>query len=545
MVSPPHPSMPSHAGMPRLRSVLLVCVALVVLPPIARTLVHEFAVHMGGDVGFAGRSIAQIVLVVGTPLVLLSLERGFRLPVQAWSRRVTIGQVGAVAATALGILLLFEGPATMVPAMERAPTSVVPFAGGFAEPNTPWRLAAVNLAFALVHVLAVETVFREWLFVRLRERMDAPLALIVAAAAYATLLWPLDQWTTGWILGVLLGLARTASGSLLPGAVGLALVVAWRATEPWIDPPLWHFPDAVVVGSAWPLGLRLAGLVLAGLGVWGLGRTLPEVRTWLRGRSGSHPAVRAFVAVGVQCTVVVAFVLLLLLPLTQRLLLIPGLFETSAMVAMVLQWALTIEIVRSLLDLDLVALLPVRGERPLTVVWTLVLVLGLSGTALLVPAVDPGFEVPSTEFLPLWISLLVFAGVAPFFEEIFFRRILLDLWARAMRPRIALLASAFLFGLYHHGPLLHVAHAAFFGLAAGWLYLRTRSLVLCWLLHAGVNLLALLVPGDVRHGLSTIHAMPRAIGLLMTLGLVAAAVFALHRRLRATPPEDARAELRP
>ncbi len=76
--------------------------------------------------------------------------------------------------------------------------------------------------------------------------------------------------------------------------------------------------------------------------------------------------------------------------------------------------------------------------------------------------------------------------LAPFFEEILFRGILLrGLLQYGVSPIATIILSSFLFGLAHLNPWQFVG-AGFLGAIFGFVYYRTRSLWLCMFLH-GLN----------------------------------------------------------
>lgn len=88
------------------------------------------------------------------------------------------------------------------------------------------------------------------------------------------------------------------------------------------------------------------------------------------------------------------------------------------------------------------------------------------------------------------LAFVLFVISAPVLEEVLFRGILLTGLLRNYRPWVAIGQSALLFGLFHLNPVQTVS-AGLMGLLLGWLYYRTRSLLLTIALHALNNLLAL------------------------------------------------------
>jgi uncharacterized protein len=89
------------------------------------------------------------------------------------------------------------------------------------------------------------------------------------------------------------------------------------------------------------------------------------------------------------------------------------------------------------------------------------------------------------------VSFVAVVLVAPFFEELLFRGIILrGLLVRMSAPR-AVVLSSLLFGAMHAN-LYQLVDAGTFGLVLGWLYVRFRSTLPCMLLHALTNALAML-----------------------------------------------------
>lgn len=94
--------------------------------------------------------------------------------------------------------------------------------------------------------------------------------------------------------------------------------------------------------------------------------------------------------------------------------------------------------------------------------------------------------------LPLWCSVLLTVVLAPIFEELIFRKLLLDRllpfgeWS-------AILISAILFGAMH-GNFYQFFYAVLIGLVLGYLYVRSGNWRLCVLLHLIINLVGGVLP---------------------------------------------------
>jgi membrane protease YdiL (CAAX protease family) len=79
--------------------------------------------------------------------------------------------------------------------------------------------------------------------------------------------------------------------------------------------------------------------------------------------------------------------------------------------------------------------------------------------------------------------------LAPISEELLFRGVLLQGLLRNYRPWVAIGQTALLFGIVHFNPAQSL-NAFFIGLLLGWLYYRTRSLLVCIAVHVLHNSLS-------------------------------------------------------
>lgn len=87
---------------------------------------------------------------------------------------------------------------------------------------------------------------------------------------------------------------------------------------------------------------------------------------------------------------------------------------------------------------------------------------------------------------PLWANLLFCGILAPIFEEIFYRKLVIDR-LRRYGDLTAILMSGLLFGLIH-GNFSQFFYASFIGVVFGYIYLRTGKLRYTIGLHVAVNL---------------------------------------------------------
>lgn len=93
---------------------------------------------------------------------------------------------------------------------------------------------------------------------------------------------------------------------------------------------------------------------------------------------------------------------------------------------------------------------------------------------------------------PLWAQALVMLIIGPLFEELFFRRVLIDRMS-VYGDRVAILISALMFGLFH-GNFFQFFYAFALGLLFGYVYVRTGNIWYSVGLHAALNLLGGVIP---------------------------------------------------
>jgi membrane protease YdiL (CAAX protease family) len=139
--------------------------------------------------------------------------------------------------------------------------------------------------------------------------------------------------------------------------------------------------------------------------------------------------------------------------------------------------------------------------------------------------------VPSS--LPL--KLLAVGIAAPVVEELLFRGIFMGRLAKAIPAGAALVLQAVAFGIYHMNPLQSL-YAFVLGLLLGYLYLKYKSILVCILCHAVINLIGSNYPAALFDG---IHP---AVGFFVGLIGVAVLLFFVRKSgwvPRAESPEMA------
>lgn len=152
------------------------------------------------------------------------------------------------------------------------------------------------------------------------------------------------------------------------------------------------------------------------------------------------------------------------------------------------------------------------------------------------------------DFLPDWMDMafdeivaspwgiLSICLLGPVLEELLFRGAVTKVLLRHYRPRVAIVLSALLFGLFHINPVQVVA-ASCSGLLLGWLYWRTRSLwpsIVVHVLNNSFSVLLMRALPDVEHLSELYTPAERALLLGAAVVLLALSLFAMRRGQFAT-----------
>ncbi len=94
--------------------------------------------------------------------------------------------------------------------------------------------------------------------------------------------------------------------------------------------------------------------------------------------------------------------------------------------------------------------------------------------------------------VPLWFSALLMGVVAPFGEELIFRKLMIDRLHRYGTVTACVVSAAF-FGFFHQN-LYQFFYAFLVGLLLGYLYQRTGKYLYCAFLHMAINLAGGVLP---------------------------------------------------
>lgn len=111
----------------------------------------------------------------------------------------------------------------------------------------------------------------------------------------------------------------------------------------------------------------------------------------------------------------------------------------------------------------------------------------VSFLSLLLPDVYYDEDVELVKFDPLYVAVAGFlsmAVIAPLWEEMAFRGIILNRWKEKWNPTRAILASSFIFALFHP---LNIIGAFLFSLVLSIQYIRTKNILIAIVGHGFTN----------------------------------------------------------
>ena len=135
------------------------------------------------------------------------------------------------------------------------------------------------------------------------------------------------------------------------------------------------------------------------------------------------------------------------------------------------------------------------------IIWFSVVILAMAGCQLLNDLIDisglnelfPAYSNLSDNLVagqPVWLQFLTIGILAPIAEELVFRGLIFARLKEWMKPWLAMILSALIFGAYH-GNIVQFVYAFFMGLILALIYYRTGTLFTCIAAHVVANLWSL------------------------------------------------------
>jgi membrane protease YdiL (CAAX protease family) len=180
---------------------------------------------------------------------------------------------------------------------------------------------------------------------------------------------------------------------------------------------------------------------------------------------------------------------------------LPGSAEAAVCIEDLVLGTAALVVITGFLKIDRHAIGLTLGDRSATLIRTGIQLLILAGLAILytagrvVAARFGHLRVPVqptslTDWSNVWVFVLLAVLIGPLYEELLCRGMLLAAFDRAGKSWIAVVGSAALFVLPHWAPGITAAQLVspfLIGVLLGWSYLRTRSILTSFLVHAAFN----------------------------------------------------------
>ncbi|EPD52292.1 CPBP family intramembrane glutamic endopeptidase [Paenisporosarcina sp. FSL H8-0542] len=138
---------------------------------------------------------------------------------------------------------------------------------------------------------------------------------------------------------------------------------------------------------------------------------------------------------------------------------------------------------------------------------------------------EQNIEPVSRSALSLIIPIISTAILTPIWEELFFRGIVLRKLTKRFKPITAILISSLIFAIVHSG-FIGIAHAFLMGCMLAYFYLLKQNIWIPIILHAVINLVAILLSTFDSPNLTDL-AMPSREQLIGELALYGPITFAI------------------
>ncbi|MCY6960070.1 CPBP family intramembrane glutamic endopeptidase [Clostridium brassicae] len=143
------------------------------------------------------------------------------------------------------------------------------------------------------------------------------------------------------------------------------------------------------------------------------------------------------------------------------------------------------------------------------------------------PLVEKAFEDLASTRSVFFISVCI---VAPIFEEVLFRGIILNGMAKALNEKVAIVISSFLFALMHMN-LVQGINAFLLGAILGIIYLKTKSIYLSIFAHLINNTLGILISAYMENLKLANYFLFQFIVTFIGIAIMILGFFILNRRI--------------
>lgn len=131
--------------------------------------------------------------------------------------------------------------------------------------------------------------------------------------------------------------------------------------------------------------------------------------------------------------------------------------------------------------------------------------------------------------LETWFGLFMFGVGGPVVEELLFRTAVLGLMLRSgVKPWVAIVLSAFLFGICHFN-VIQFIHASLFGLMLGYIYYKTNNILVVMIIHVFNNTLGAVLLGMFFLKFNAPNAVGISVSVVFMIVLTIAGFFVMKR----------------
>lgn len=147
------------------------------------------------------------------------------------------------------------------------------------------------------------------------------------------------------------------------------------------------------------------------------------------------------------------------------------------------------------------------------------------------------YKYSTIEFIANLINVVLLASI---YEEIFFRKIIIDFFLKKDKIIQGILYSSLLFSLIHfnfyhfESSLNSVASSFIFGLVSGYIYIKTRNVLYPIIAHITANFIWLLIGIDIEQYWNVIKYFNFGIIYWLTIGACIIGVFSILKKINRT-----------
>lgn len=128
-----------------------------------------------------------------------------------------------------------------------------------------------------------------------------------------------------------------------------------------------------------------------------------------------------------------------------------------------------------------------------------------------------------------WFGMFMVGIGGPLTEELFFRTAVLGLMLRSgVKPWVAIVLSAFMFGIFHFG-VLRLVGSGLFGLMIGYIYYKTNNILVVMIIHVFNNIFGVVLLGMAIWIFNAPNVVGISISVVFMIAFAIAGVLVMKR----------------